>query len=56
MERDAAPESLLKIISCNCKNACGCRKAGLICPWALVLWAKLTRTCQTSICMRTALK
>ncbi|GBM99714.1 hypothetical protein AVEN_188198-1 [Araneus ventricosus] len=33
MERDAAPESLLKIISCNCKkgckNACGCRKAGL---------------------------
>ncbi|GBN38511.1 hypothetical protein AVEN_74267-1 [Araneus ventricosus] len=35
MERDAAPESLLKIISCNCKkrciNACGCRKAGLIC-------------------------
>ncbi|GBL81649.1 hypothetical protein AVEN_93436-1 [Araneus ventricosus] len=34
MERDAAPESLLKIISCNCnkrcKNACGCRKAGLI--------------------------
>ncbi|GBN61092.1 hypothetical protein AVEN_36215-1 [Araneus ventricosus] len=35
MERDAAPESLFKIISCNCKkgckNACGCRKAGLIC-------------------------
>ncbi|GBN35531.1 hypothetical protein AVEN_7629-1 [Araneus ventricosus] len=35
MERDAAPESLLKIISCNCKkgckNACDCRKAGLIC-------------------------
>ncbi|GBN53618.1 hypothetical protein AVEN_120633-1 [Araneus ventricosus] len=31
MERDAAPESLLKIISCNCKNAGGCRKAGLIC-------------------------
>ncbi|GBM43140.1 hypothetical protein AVEN_2268-1 [Araneus ventricosus] len=35
MERNAAPESLLKIISCNCKkgcnNACGCRKAGLIC-------------------------
>ncbi|GBM87697.1 hypothetical protein AVEN_223658-1 [Araneus ventricosus] len=35
MERDAAPESLLKIISCNCKkgckNACGCQKAGLIC-------------------------
>ncbi|GBL87555.1 hypothetical protein AVEN_165165-1 [Araneus ventricosus] len=35
MERDAAPESLLKIISCNCKkgckNVCGCRKAGLIC-------------------------
>ncbi|GBO27960.1 hypothetical protein AVEN_113258-1 [Araneus ventricosus] len=35
MERDAAPESLLKIVSCNCKkgykNACGCRKAGLIC-------------------------
>ncbi|GBL99302.1 hypothetical protein AVEN_177332-1 [Araneus ventricosus] len=35
MERDAAPESLLKIISCNCKkgckNACSCRKAGLIC-------------------------
>ncbi|GBM19780.1 hypothetical protein AVEN_208653-1 [Araneus ventricosus] len=31
MERDAAPESLLKIISCKCKNACGCRKAGLIC-------------------------
>ncbi|GBN18331.1 hypothetical protein AVEN_96625-1 [Araneus ventricosus] len=35
MERDAAPESLLKIISCNCKkwckNACGCRKAGLVC-------------------------
>ncbi|GBN27951.1 hypothetical protein AVEN_234181-1 [Araneus ventricosus] len=35
MERDAASESLLKIISCNCKkrckNACGCRKAGLIC-------------------------
>ncbi|GBO20494.1 hypothetical protein AVEN_80364-1 [Araneus ventricosus] len=33
MERDAASESLLKIISCNCKkgckNACGCRKAGL---------------------------
>ncbi|GBM71018.1 hypothetical protein AVEN_56658-1 [Araneus ventricosus] len=37
MERDAAPESLLKIISCNCKkrckNACGCRKAGLICSF-----------------------
>ncbi|GBM09827.1 hypothetical protein AVEN_234659-1 [Araneus ventricosus] len=35
MERDAVPESLLKIISCNykkgCKNACSCRKAGLIC-------------------------
>ncbi|GBM62387.1 hypothetical protein AVEN_135996-1 [Araneus ventricosus] len=35
MGRDAAPESLLKIISCNCKkeckNACGCRKADLIC-------------------------
>ncbi|GBL95455.1 hypothetical protein AVEN_154842-1 [Araneus ventricosus] len=35
MERDEAPESLLKIISCNCKkgckNACGCQKAGLIC-------------------------
>ncbi|GBM48128.1 hypothetical protein AVEN_10535-1 [Araneus ventricosus] len=35
MEKDAAPESLLEIISCNCKkgckNACGCRKAGLIC-------------------------
>ncbi|GBM83467.1 hypothetical protein AVEN_138320-1 [Araneus ventricosus] len=35
MERDAAPESLLKIISCNCKkgckNACGCPKAGLVC-------------------------
>ncbi|GBL70538.1 hypothetical protein AVEN_56306-1 [Araneus ventricosus] len=31
MERDAAPECLLKIISCNCKNACGCWKAGLIC-------------------------
>ncbi|GBM77812.1 hypothetical protein AVEN_201135-1 [Araneus ventricosus] len=35
MERDAAPESLLKIISCNCKkgckNACDCQKAGLIC-------------------------
>ncbi|GBN43631.1 hypothetical protein AVEN_213822-1 [Araneus ventricosus] len=35
MERDAAPESLLKIISCNCqkecKNACGYRKTGLIC-------------------------
>ncbi|GBO44519.1 hypothetical protein AVEN_107529-1 [Araneus ventricosus] len=35
IKRDAAPESLLKIISCNCKkgckNACGCRKAGLIC-------------------------
>ncbi|GBM66018.1 hypothetical protein AVEN_152217-1 [Araneus ventricosus] len=35
MERDAAPESLLKIISCNCKkgckNACGCPIAGLIC-------------------------
>ncbi|GBN33891.1 hypothetical protein AVEN_170032-1 [Araneus ventricosus] len=35
MERDAAPESLLKIIYCNCKkgckNTCGCRKAGLIC-------------------------
>ncbi|GBM01734.1 hypothetical protein AVEN_271975-1 [Araneus ventricosus] len=31
MERDAAPESLVKIISCNCKNACGCPKAGLIC-------------------------
>ncbi|GBM29893.1 hypothetical protein AVEN_254986-1 [Araneus ventricosus] len=35
MERAAAPESLSKIISCNCKkgckNACGCRKAGLIC-------------------------
>ncbi|GBO23008.1 hypothetical protein AVEN_27752-1 [Araneus ventricosus] len=31
MERDAAPESLSKIISCNCKNACGCRKTGLIC-------------------------
>lgn len=35
MDRDAAPESLLKMISCNCKkackNSCGCRKAGLIC-------------------------
>ncbi|GBN59784.1 hypothetical protein AVEN_110098-1 [Araneus ventricosus] len=35
MERDAAAESLVKIISCNCKkeckNACVCRKAGLIC-------------------------
>ncbi|GBO03481.1 hypothetical protein AVEN_54448-1 [Araneus ventricosus] len=35
MERDAAPESLLKIISYNCKKGCknayGCRKAGLIC-------------------------
>ncbi|GBN80893.1 hypothetical protein AVEN_238520-1 [Araneus ventricosus] len=35
MERDAAPEYLLKIISCickkGCKNACGYRKAGLIC-------------------------
>ncbi|GBM27986.1 hypothetical protein AVEN_217888-1 [Araneus ventricosus] len=35
MGRDAAPESLLKIISSNCKkgckNACGCQKAGLIC-------------------------
>ncbi|GBM72836.1 hypothetical protein AVEN_17885-1 [Araneus ventricosus] len=35
MERDAAPESLLKIVSCNCKKGCknasGCRKAGLIC-------------------------
>ncbi|GBM01837.1 hypothetical protein AVEN_218958-1 [Araneus ventricosus] len=35
MERDADPESLLKIIFCNCKkgckNACDCRKAGLIC-------------------------
>ncbi|GBN98297.1 hypothetical protein AVEN_14467-1 [Araneus ventricosus] len=35
MERDAAPESLLKIISRNCKKrckkACGCRKAGIIC-------------------------
>ncbi|GBM30414.1 hypothetical protein AVEN_221005-1 [Araneus ventricosus] len=35
MERDAAPESFLKIICFNCKtrckNACGCRKAGLIC-------------------------
>ncbi|GBN35942.1 hypothetical protein AVEN_233403-1 [Araneus ventricosus] len=35
MERDAAPESFLKIISCNCKkrckSACGCLKAGLIC-------------------------
>ncbi|GBN95186.1 hypothetical protein AVEN_83773-1 [Araneus ventricosus] len=34
MERHAAHESLLKIISCSCqkgfKNACGCRKAGLI--------------------------
>ncbi|GBM73675.1 hypothetical protein AVEN_177729-1 [Araneus ventricosus] len=37
MERDAAPESLLKIISCNCKkrckSSCGCRKAGLICSF-----------------------
>ncbi|GBN08120.1 hypothetical protein AVEN_16153-1 [Araneus ventricosus] len=33
IERDAAPESLLKIISCNCKNACGCQKAGLICSY-----------------------
>ncbi|GBM21544.1 hypothetical protein AVEN_85354-1 [Araneus ventricosus] len=35
MERDAAPESLLKMIPCNCKkgckNACGCRKTSLIC-------------------------
>ncbi|GBM18315.1 hypothetical protein AVEN_147433-1 [Araneus ventricosus] len=35
MERDAAPESFLKMIYCNCKegckNACGSRKAGLIC-------------------------
>ncbi|GBM77658.1 hypothetical protein AVEN_226045-1 [Araneus ventricosus] len=42
MERDAAPESLLKIISCDCKkrckNACGCRKAGLICS-SLRTWS-----------------
>ncbi|GBM84055.1 hypothetical protein AVEN_143481-1 [Araneus ventricosus] len=35
MERDAASESLLKIISCNCKKGCknasGYRKVGLIC-------------------------
>lgn len=35
MDKDAAPESLLKMVSCNCKkackNSCGCRKAGLIC-------------------------
>ncbi|GBN50864.1 hypothetical protein AVEN_64314-1 [Araneus ventricosus] len=35
MERDAASESLLKIISCNCKKGCkntyGCRKTCLIC-------------------------
>ncbi|GBO16312.1 hypothetical protein AVEN_111398-1 [Araneus ventricosus] len=35
MERGASPESLLKIKTCNCKkrckNACGCRKADLIC-------------------------
>ncbi|GBN45395.1 hypothetical protein AVEN_185229-1 [Araneus ventricosus] len=35
MERDAAPESLLKMISCNskkgCKKSCGCRKACLVC-------------------------
>ncbi|GBM36412.1 hypothetical protein AVEN_234800-1 [Araneus ventricosus] len=35
MERDAALESLLKMISCNCKkgckNVCGCRKTGLVC-------------------------
>ncbi|GBO03566.1 hypothetical protein AVEN_233675-1 [Araneus ventricosus] len=31
MERDAAPESHLNTISCNCKNACDCRKEGLIC-------------------------
>ncbi|GBO44160.1 hypothetical protein AVEN_120300-1 [Araneus ventricosus] len=60
MERDAAPESLLKIISCNCKkgyrSACGCRKVGLMSPCALVLWEKLARTCQISIYLRTALK
>lgn len=35
MEQNAAPESVLKVISCSCKkgctNACGCRKAGLTC-------------------------
>ncbi|GBN71360.1 hypothetical protein AVEN_27955-1 [Araneus ventricosus] len=37
MERDAATESLLKIISCNCKkvrkNACRCRKEGFTCSY-----------------------
>ncbi|GBN70629.1 hypothetical protein AVEN_206259-1 [Araneus ventricosus] len=37
MEKDAAPESLLKMISCNykkgCKNACSCRKAGFTCSY-----------------------
>ncbi|GBM75215.1 hypothetical protein AVEN_237332-1 [Araneus ventricosus] len=62
MERDAAPESLLKIISCvckkGCKNVCGCRKAGLICSslCTCFLTRSRKRTCQTSIYFRTALK
>ncbi|GBM75924.1 hypothetical protein AVEN_125335-1 [Araneus ventricosus] len=61
MERGAAPDSLLKMMYCNCnkgcKNACGCRKQVLyVLPCALVLWEKLVKTCQTSIYLSTALK
>ncbi|GBM99353.1 hypothetical protein AVEN_124420-1 [Araneus ventricosus] len=60
MERDAAPESLLKIISCNCKkgckNACGCRKADLICSSLCTCSLQRLATCQTSNLLETALK
>ena len=39
MQKDAAPESLLKLVKCNChgkcdKNTCSCRKNGLLCTLA----------------------
>ncbi|GBM19928.1 hypothetical protein AVEN_164879-1 [Araneus ventricosus] len=48
MERDAAPESLLKMISCNCKkgckNACGCRKTSLI--WSSLCACSMEEACE----------
>ncbi|GBL81247.1 hypothetical protein AVEN_143575-1 [Araneus ventricosus] len=61
MERDAAPESLLKMISCNSRKGARMlvvagKQVLYVLPWALVLWEKLAKTCQTSIDLRTALK
>ena len=40
MTQPAAPENLLKVIFCSCKEicgaACGCRKSGLFCTPACV--------------------